>query len=137
MAENPLAKKLKLKNGLHAVIVNAPDGYMKTLRPLPAGVTLSTKLQGTFDWVQIFVKNRAELEKLAPRAIGALKAEGMLWISFPKGTSAIQTDLTRDQGWESLRHGDVKWINLVSVNDTWSAFSLRPYKPGEKRQSFR
>jgi hypothetical protein len=64
-----------------------------------------------------------------------LKPESLLWISFPKGTSKIQTDLTRDKGWEALRDADLKWITLISVNDTWSAFSLRPYKLGEERQA--
>ena len=36
-----------------------------------------------------------------------------------------------------LRDLDLKWINLVSVNETWSAFALRPYREGEKKQSFR
>jgi hypothetical protein len=61
----------------------------------------------------------------------------MLWISFPKGTSKIQTDLTRDKGWEVLQGLDLKWITLVSVNETWSAFALRPYREGEEKQSFR
>jgi len=61
----------------------------------------------------------------------------MLWITFPKGISKIQTDLTRDKGWEALQTLDLKWINLISVNETWSAFALRPYKEGEARQSFR
>jgi hypothetical protein len=61
----------------------------------------------------------------------------MLWISFPKGSSKIQTDLTRDKGWEGVQALDLKWVNLVSVNETWSAFALRPYKEGEKKQSFR
>lgn len=61
----------------------------------------------------------------------------MLWISFPKVTSKIQTDLTRDKGWDILQKLDLKWVNLVSVNDTWSAFALRPYKEGKKRQTFR
>jgi len=66
-----------------------------------------------------------------------LNAQSMLWISFPKGTSKIQTDLTRDKGWESLKALDLKWITLISVNETWSAFALRPYKEGEKKESFR
>jgi hypothetical protein len=70
-------------------------------------------------------------------AAKALKPESMLWIAFPKGTSKIQTDLTRDKGWDELQKLDLKWINLVSINETWSAFSMRPYKEGEKRQSFR
>ena len=60
-----------------------------------------------------------------------------IWISFPKGTSKLQTDLTRDKGWEPLAGSDLMWLSLVSVDDTWSAFGLRPYKSGEARQTFR
>ena len=93
------------------------------------------KLTGKFDWVQVFVTNKAELDKLLPRVVEALKPESLLWITFPKAASKIQTDLTRDKGWDAVRETDLKWTNLVSVNDTWSAFSLRPYKPGEERQA--
>ena len=134
MAESPLAKKMKLKPGLKAAIINAPENYVDTLRHDTA---LSPTLNGKFDWIQIFVRNKAEMDALAPKAAKALKPESILWISFPKGTSKIQTDLTRDKGWDSLQKLVLKWINLVSVNDTWSAFALRPYKEGEKRQSFR
>ena len=134
MVESPLAKKMKLKSGLKAAVINAPENYVDTLKHDTA---LSPTLNGKFDWIQIFVRNRSELDALAPKAAKALKLESMLWISFPKGTSKIQTDLTRDKGWDILQKLDLKWINLVSVNDTWSAFALRPYKKGEERQSFR
>jgi hypothetical protein len=137
VAENALAKKLKLKAGQRAAIIGAPEGYVKTLQPLPAGVSVDEKLSGKFDWVQVFVKNQAEIEKLAPRIAKALKPETMLWVSFPKGSSKIQTDLTRDKGWEALKPLELKWVNLVSVDDTWSAFAMRPHREGEARQNFR
>jgi len=133
MPESPLAKKIKLKSGFKAAVINAPENYVDTLKHDTA---LSPTLNGRFDWIQIFVRNQAELDELAPKAVKALKPESMLWISFPKGTSKIQTDLTRDKGWESLRALDLKWITLVSVNETWSAFALRPYREGEEKQSF-
>jgi hypothetical protein len=37
----------------------------------------------------------------------------------------------------ALRQLDLKWLVLVSVDDTWSAFALRPYREGEPRQTFR
>ena len=125
---------MKLKSGLKAAVINAPENYVEALKHDTA---LSPTLNGKFDWIQIFVRTKAELEALAPKAARALRSESMLWISFPKGTSKIQTDLTRDKGWESLQALDLKWITLVSVNETWSAFALRPYKEGEKKQSFR
>ncbi len=137
MVATSLANKLKLKPGQRAAVINAPQGYPETLDPLPVGVQVSEQLDGEFDWVQIFVKDKAELEGLAPRAARALKPESLLWIAFPKGSSKIQTDLTRDKGWEVIQQIDLKWINLVSIDETWSAFALRPYKAGEERQSFR
>jgi hypothetical protein len=134
MPESALAKKMKLKSNLKAAVINAPENYVEALRQNTA---LSPTLNGKFDWIQIFVCNKAELDALAPKAVKALKPESRLWISFPKGTSKSQTDLTRDKGWDVLRDLDLKWINLVSVNETWSAFALRPYREGEKKQSFR
>ena len=137
MPESPLAKKMKLKPGARAAVLNAPAGYLKELKPLPAKAQVFEKLDGQLDWIQLFVKTRAQLESQLKRTVAALKPESMLWISFPKGSSGIQTDLTRDTGWDILKTIDLKWITLVSVNDTWSAFALRPYKAGEAKQSFR
>ena len=135
MPESALVKKLKLKPGQRAALINPPEGYLAELSPLPPEVELSEQLEGQFDWIQIFVRSKAELDELAPQVIEALKPDSLLWLSFPKGSSKIQTDLTRDKGWDAVQ--GLKWTNLISVNDTWSAFSVRPYKAGEKRQSFR
>ena len=133
----PLASKLKLKSGQRASLLNAPRGYRGALGRIPPGVTFRAYPDGTYDWIQVFAKNSAELGRLAPRAVRALRPDGILWVSFPKGTSPLQSDLTRDDGWEPLRRLDLKWVTLVSVNETWSAFAVRPYKEGETRQSFR
>ena len=134
MPESSLSKKMKLKAGAIAAVINAPENYVTELKH---DTSMSPTLNGKFDWIQIFVTSKAELETLAPKAAKALKPESILWISFPKGSSKIQTDLTRDKGWEGLKDIGLKWINLISVNETWSAFALRPYKENEKRQSFR
>jgi len=137
MPERSLAAKLKLRAGQRAAIVNPPESYRKELGAIPAGVTFGGKLTGAYDWMQIFVKNQAELGRLAPRALRAMRPGGILWLSFPKGASSIQTDLTRDSGWDTLRRYELKWVTLVSVNQTWSAFAVRRYRHGEVRQSFR
>jgi hypothetical protein len=98
-------------------------------------VELAERFSGQFDWVQVFVKHKAELDRLFPRVLRALAPEGLLWISFPKGTSKIQTDLTRDKGWNVVRRSNLRWITLVSVNATWSAFALRRPARGAARGS--
>lgn len=133
MAVSSLAKKLKLPANARAAIINAPQGYVEQLSPLPEGVEIVTELQGDFDWIQLFAANRAEFEAVRARAIAAMRPDSMLWICFPKGSSKMQTDLTRDKGWDSLKGVDRRFVTLVSVNDTWSAFALRTYRPGEAR----
>jgi hypothetical protein len=117
--------KLKLGGRKRLAVINAPDGY-------DIGVDAATKLTGKFDWIQLFVKSEAELEKWIAKTVAALEPESILWISFPKGASKIQTDLTRDKGWDSLKKHPLMWVTLVSVNDTWSAFGVRPLRKGEK-----
>ena len=134
MPESPLTKKMKLKAGSRAAVINAPEKYLEELKH---DAEISQKLSGKFDWIQIFVKNKSGADLLIPKAAKVLKPESILWISFPKGTSKIQTDLTRDKGWDVIQTLDLKWITLISVNETWSAFALRPYKSGEAKQSFR
>jgi len=137
MAGSALARKMKLKAATRAAVINAPPGYLKTLAPLPAGVELTEALKGRCGWIQAFVRTSAELNGLAPKLVKALAEAGLLWISFPKGASGIQTDLTRDQGWDALGGADLKRVTLVSVDATWSAFGLRRYRPSEPRQPAR
>lgn len=133
MNKPSLAGKMKRKPEALAAIVGAPAGYEAASFPdLPPAAKILT---GRFDWIQIFVQNKKELDEVAPKAAKALNPDSILWISFPKGSSKVQTDLTRDKGWDILRKLDLKWITLISVSETWSAFALRPYKLGEARQA--
>ena len=131
-----LAKKLKLQPGLRAAVIGAPPGYLERMATVD-GVSLSTTLDGRFDWIQVFVRTTAELAAIVKPVAAAIAPAGRVWISYPKGSSKIQTDLTRDKGWQPLDGGDLMWLSLVSIDETWSAFGLRPYKPGEARQTFR
>jgi hypothetical protein len=132
MVPSPLVQKLKLKEGQRGALINAPAGYPETLAPLPDGAMLEDGLEGRFDWVQLFVTSRAELDAVIDRVVRSLGERSLLWICFPKKGSGIETDLTRDTGWESVRARQLKWVTLVSLTDTWSAFCLRPYRDGEQ-----
>ena len=126
MADSSLTKKLSLKPGKRALILNAPDGYRALLDPLPERVDLTTTPDGTFDFVQVFAKNKADLAEDAPAAMAAVTPGGMLWISFPKKTSKIQTDISRDTGWDVIQQAGWQGVFLISVDDVWSAMRFRP-----------
>jgi hypothetical protein len=91
MSPSPVAKKLLLKPGTHAAVVNPPDGFLKLLEPLPEGTEVATKLSPARDLVQVFVANLADLDKFIPDAVAARKPGGLLWVAYPKGGTKAGT----------------------------------------------
>jgi hypothetical protein len=57
-----------------------------------------------------------------------------LWVYYPKGSSKLQTDLTRDKGWDALMKHDMQWLGLISFDDTWSTFALRIKTSTDKKK---
>jgi hypothetical protein len=122
--ENALVRKLKIKEGQQVVLLNPPAGFTKEIGPLPGGVKIADKLK-VAPLIILFVSNKAEVEKWVAKVVENLEGNGLLWLCFPKGTSGIQTDLTRDKGWESLAKFNLKLITLIAINEQWSAFAVR------------
>ncbi len=76
MTGKTLAEKMKLKSGMRAAVVKAPDNYLKQLSA-PRDVKLGSSLgTGPYDWLQIFLQNSKELKSLAPRMKAALSPPG-------------------------------------------------------------
>ncbi|MBO9657718.1 MAG: YdeI/OmpD-associated family protein [Chitinophagaceae bacterium] len=131
----PLFKKLRIQENALLLTINAPADFKKTFTELPAGVTISTTAKN-FDQLHWFVKDRAQMEKELTKVLKLLKGDIIVWVYYPKGSSGIQTDLTRDKGWDKLLAEDDKltWISLISFNDTWSVFGFRPKTDSDKKK---
>jgi hypothetical protein len=125
MGDAALIKKLGIKPGHRAAVVNPPAGYADRIGP-PEGVEVTTDLDGSFDFVQVFAKDRATLDRHIEAAHAALEPDGLFWISYPKGSSKVPTDLNRDVFWKALEHLGVRPVTQVSVDDVWSALRFRP-----------
>ena len=126
METSALAKKLRLQPGLRALILNAPDGYVERLRPLPEGVELAHTAGGKFDFVHLFARNSSDLAWMARQAVEAIEYDGVLWISYPKKSAGVETDLNRDVFWDALEEDGLRPVSQVSIDDTWSALRFRP-----------
>ena len=126
MAASPLAKKLGIKAGHKVLVLNSPEGYIDSLSDLPQGVELSTDADGAFDFIQVFVNSKAEVDNLAPTGLGALQPGGLLWFPYPKKTSKIATDISRDTGWDRLAKAKMRPVSQISIDETWSALRFRP-----------
>ena len=92
MVNTSLVEKLKIKPGQHIRFINSPDGFFDELGSLPDGVRLSTEFEGLLVLI-LFVSNSKQLEENLPAALDSLKEDGLLWISYPKKSSKIETGL--------------------------------------------
>ena len=123
----PLVKKLWLVPGQRALVLNAPAGYVESLGELPEGVVVARELgEGIFDFVHLFAKDSAEFAAFGPAAQQAIRYDGILWISYPKGSAKVETDLSRDAMWGLLTDAGMRPVSQISIDDTWSAVRFRP-----------
>ena len=128
------AQKLKIRDGFSLLAINAPSDFKKSLGLLPQRVKISTDATN-YDQVHWFVKNRSQMEKELNKVLKLVKDNVLCWIYYPKGSSGIQTDLTRDKGWgELLKHDELQWISLISFDDTWSTFGCRLKNDADKKR---
>lgn len=126
MTSSSLPKKLQMKSGQRAVVINAPAGYLDQLVPLPDGVEIAASVEGQFDFVQLFVHDLAQLQTLLPLAAQAVKYDALLWIAYPKGSAKTGTDLNRDRLWAAVSEHHLTGVTLVSLDEIWSAMRFRP-----------
>src|SRR5688572_1199607 len=130
-----IADKLKIKPKSTLLTINAPADFKKGLTGLPAGVKI-TDSGKDYDQVHWFVLNMAQLEKEMSKVMKLVKEGVMVWVYYPKGTSKIQTDLTRDKGWDCLmaEKDKLTWINLFSFDSTWSIFGFRSKTEADRKR---
>jgi len=119
----PLHKKLGIKPGDHAWFCGAPSGYEEALQKT-GGFEVARKLSKDLDFLHFFTASRTTLNREAPRLRNSLKSDGMLWISWPKKSSGVATDLDENIVREiGLKAGLVD-VKVCAVDETWSGLKF-------------
>lgn len=120
----PLAKKLGIMGRSNVVLVDAPDGYLSLLEPLSRGAKFGARPSQTTDIVHVFATRRSELQQKLGRFRERLKPAATVWVSWPKKSSKVPTDVTEDTIRElalPLGYVDVK---VCAIDDVWSGLKL-------------
>jgi hypothetical protein len=137
---NSISGKLKIKAKFILLTLNAPLNFKKGLEGLPAGVKITDAGKDPiaigYDQVHWFVLNKAQMEKEMSKVMKLVKPEVTVWVYYPKVSSKVQTDLTRDKGWDCLsaESNKLTWINLISFDETWSVFGFRAKKEADRKK---
>jgi hypothetical protein len=120
----PLTQKLGIKPNGNIILINAPGNYRGLLGRLPEGVQFSNRLRAGCEFVHLFATRRSELKKQLDRLRPNLAETGTLWVSWPKKSASVQTDITEDViRAVALPLGFVD-VKVCAVDETWSGLKL-------------
>jgi hypothetical protein len=120
----PLVQKLGIKSRFRVIIIDAPEGHAALLGALPEGVIVASALEGTFDFIHVFTKNRWELESHFAALKGALAKDGVLWISWPKGSSKLKGDLSENVIREIGLDNGLVDVKVAAIDQDWSGLKF-------------
>lgn len=121
----PLSKKLGLKPGHRIAWLDAPAGFAALVGPLPEGAEVGTTLASPpYDVIHVFTKSRKSLESTLGTLAERLHPDGSLWISWPKKTSGVATDVTEDVLREIALPRGLVDNKVCAIDETWSGLRL-------------
>ncbi|MEP6766513.1 MAG: DUF3052 domain-containing protein [Gemmatimonadaceae bacterium] len=120
----PLVRKIGIKDGFRVLVINAPTNYQQLLAPLPPDVQFVSKGTATTNVVHLFTTKRAELTRVLTTLRNTLAGDAMVWVSWPKKSAKVPTDITEDviravalpMGWVDIK--------VCAVTDVWSGLKL-------------
>ena len=129
----PLSQKLGIKPGLNVVTINAPINYRRLLGTIPEGATFLERLKPESSFVHVFIKNRSELEKELSILRKKIADTGTVWVSWPKRSSGVPTDVTEDViRAVALPLGFVD-VKVCAIDETWSGLKLMVRRTNRKQ----
>lgn len=128
----PLAQKLGIKTGFRVKSRNAPDRYLDLLGSVPDGAHVSSRLQAPVDLYHAFVLTRVELEKAVRQGLKEIRQAGMIWVSWPKKSSHIPSEVTEDTVREVALPLGLVDVKVCAVDENWSGLKLVVRKENRK-----
>lgn len=120
----PLVKKLGFKPGMRVVFVGDPPHYAKLLGPLPEDTRLLSRAGANMDLIHVFCTKRAELQRRLASLEPRLTMDGTLWVSWPKKTSELASELTGDLVRAAGLATGLVDVKVCAVDEDWSGLKF-------------
>lgn len=115
----PLLKKLGIKEGHRVLLRNAPPALPDELKEFRKG-----RLNNDLDVILLFAKSHAQFRSDYLQLINAIKADGIIWVAWPKKASRISTDLTENLIRDEALKTPLVDVKVCAIDDTWSGLKL-------------
>jgi hypothetical protein len=131
VSQKTAAQKARVKPGTTVAVVNRAPGIVESLG-LPKDVAFVAPAKA--DLVFLFARTHAELNARMPLTVAALAPSSALCVFFRKGSAGGGLDMNRDTVWAVAEKLGLRPLGILSIDDTWSAFRLKPAGAGRVRR---
>lgn len=120
----PLAKKLGIVVGSRLFLSNAPKNYLELVAPLPEGAQVVRKIDDQTDIIHIFSTEKARMKTALQTSLAELRQDASIWVSWPKKSSKVPTEITEDTIREVALPMGLVDIKVCAVDKIWSGLKL-------------
>jgi len=120
----PLAQKLSLKNGMRVWWDEMPDSVRAQIDGCAVSIKHRSTPIGPLDQAHMFVTRRDMLDCKLRLLLPMLDPAGMIWVSWPKKASKVETDITEDTIRAVALPIGLVDVKVCAVDDTWSGLKL-------------
>ncbi|MBZ5718976.1 MAG: DUF3052 domain-containing protein [Acidobacteriia bacterium] len=117
----PLPKKLGIKEQFRVALLAMPVEVTAELKDALANCCAATN---NLDFAMLFVKTQSELKKQFARTAKQLVPAGMLWVSWPKKTSGVASDLDENMVRKIGLDAGLVDVKVCAVNEVWSGLKF-------------
>ncbi len=120
----PLSAKLGIEQGTQLLALDAPDDYRSLLEPVPDGVRFVSRAGPGVDVAHVFATRLADLARRLAALRKSLRPDVAAWVSWPKKSSKVPTDITEDTIREVAFPLGFVDIKVCAVSEVWSGLKL-------------
>ena len=120
MSDKPIAERLQVKKDRTLAVQGAPKAVDTAI-----GVPDRRASARLADVVLLFAADRKALDKALPPLLAQIGATTILWIAYPKLTSALARDLNRDALRAQAPAFGLDTISQIAIDDDWSALRFK------------
>lgn len=121
-SETPLARKLGIQPRFRVALINLPAEVGAELKEELSECRVVKS--GELDFVMIFSKVQRDLEREFSRFAIRLAPVGMLWVSWPKKSSGVVTDLTENEVRRIGLAAGLVDVKVCAVSEVWSGLKF-------------
>ena len=126
MSLQTVLEKLQIKDEKNLLIQGLPSSIEKQFLKIPFAKSVTPLLRSRkIDFALVFAVSKKQLCDILSDVIPALHPEAKLWVAYPKLTSKIASDLSRDSHWDVIDHHGFEGVSQIALDNVWSAVRFK------------